>query len=48
MPYHSLGIGKAEKIGTSALFFQRNANDEDISRWTSFFNEHGIDIKVSK
>lgn len=48
MPYHSLGVGKAEKLGTPASYTHDSATDDDISRWTSLFNSHGININVSK
>ena len=48
MPYHTLGIGKSEKLGTTATYIHDSASDEEISRWTSLFNSHDIDIKVSK
>ena len=48
MPYHTLGIGKSEKLGTTAGYIHNNATDDEIARWTSLFNSHNIDIKVSK
>ena len=48
MPYHTLGIGKFEKIGTNATYIHDSATDDEISRWVSLFNSHDIDIKVSK
>ena len=48
MPYHTLGTGKAEKLGTTTPYVHENASDEEISRWCSLFASHGIDIKVSK
>lgn len=48
MPYHTLGVGKSEKIGTAAAFIHDNASDAEISRWCTLFNSHGIDVKVSK
>ena len=48
MPYHTLGIGKSEKLGTTAAYIHDSATDKEISRWTSLFNSHNIDIKVSK
>ena len=48
MPYHTLGIGKAERLGTTAEYIHASATDEEISHWTSIFNCYGIDIKVSK
>ena len=48
MPYHALGTGKAEKLGTSAFYVHDNADDADISRWQSLFSSHGIDVRVSR
>ncbi len=48
MPYHTLGIGKSEKLGFASSYIHENAGDDEISRWTSLFNSHGIDVKVSK
>ena len=48
MPYHTLGIGKSEKLGTASSYIHDSATDEEISRWTSLFNSHNIDIRVSK
>ena len=48
MPYHTLGIGKSEKLGTTATYIHDSATDDEISRWTSLFTYHNIDIKVSK
>ena len=48
MPYHTLGVGKAERLGTSPSYIHNSATDEEISRWTLLFKSHNIDIKVSK
>ena len=48
MPYHTLGIGKSEKLGTTTTYIHNSASDDEISRWTSLFNSHETDIKVSK
>ena len=48
MPYHSLGIGKAEKIGAVARFARDSAGDAEIERWCSLFAAHGTEVKVSK
>lgn len=48
MPYHSLGIGKSEKIGVDASYVHSNATDAEISHWRSLFAFHNIDIKVSE
>lgn len=48
MPYHSLGIGKSEKIGAIAHYIHANATDDEISRCCSFFQTVGINIRVSE
>ena len=48
MPYHTLGTAKSLKIGTTATYSHDNASNEDISRWVSLFNSHGVDVKISK
>ena len=48
MPYHTLGIGKSEKIGTSVHYVHESAGDGEISRWRSLFDAHGADVRVSK
>lgn len=48
MPYHTLGIGKSENIGTTAHYVHGNATDMEISRWCALFNSHNADVKVSK
>jgi hypothetical protein len=48
MPYHSLGVGKREKIGADVSYIHDNASDEEISRWVALFNSQDIDVKVSK
>lgn len=48
MPYHTLGIGKSEKLGITAAYSHESATDEDIARWTKLFKSYNIDIKVSK
>lgn len=48
MPYHTLGTGKAEKLGTSTLYTHENASKEDISRWRYLFASYGVDVKVSE
>lgn len=48
MPYHTLGIGKAEKLGATSSYNHESATDNEISRWLSLFDSHNIDIKVSK
>lgn len=48
MPYHTLGIGKSERLGTISEYIHSSATDEEISRWTSLFKSHNTDIKVSE
>lgn len=48
MPYHTLGMGKAEKLGTTPSYIHDSATDDEISRWISLFNSYDIDIRVSK
>ncbi|MBQ7595467.1 MAG: glycyl-radical enzyme activating protein [Clostridia bacterium] len=48
MPYHSLGTGKAEKIGVSAAYVHSDAGKKEISRWRSLFASHGADVRISK
>ena len=48
MPYHSLGIGKAEKLGAKVRFARNSAEDAEIERWCSLFASHGTEVKVSK
>lgn len=48
MPYHTLGIGKSEKIGKEAKFVHESASNDDIDRWTSLFASHGTEVKVSR
>lgn len=48
MPYHPLGIGKSEKIGTTAAYVHESASDAEIERWCSLFASHGTDVRVSK
>lgn len=48
MPYHTLGIGKSEKIGAASAYIRESAGDDEISRWCSLFASHGADVRVSK
>lgn len=48
MPYHTLGTGKAEKIGKEASYVHENASDADVSRWCLLFASHGADVRVSE
>lgn len=48
MPYHTLGIGKSEKLDTTPTYIHDSATEEEISRWISLFNSHDIDVRVSK
>ena len=48
MPYHTLGIGKSEKLGTASPYIHENAGKAEISRWCKTFASYGINVKVSK
>ncbi len=48
MPYHTLGIGKSEKIGTVSAYTRESAGDDEMARWCSLFASHGTDVRVSK
>ena len=48
MPYHPLGVGKSEKIGSDQEYRREAATDSEIDRWVSLFAAHAITVKVSK
>ena len=48
MPYHALGTGKAEQIGTFPAYVHDSADDAQTERWRSLFASHGIDVHVSR
>lgn len=48
MPYHALGVKKAERLGQTAAFVHDSAGDADCARWLSLFASHGADVSVSK
>ncbi len=48
MPYHTLGIGKAEKLGKESAYAHDSASQTDKSRWRSQFSSYGIDVKISE
>ena len=48
MPYHTLGIGKAEKIGAVSSCARESAVNSEISRWCSLFAFHGAEVRVSE
>lgn len=48
MPYHTLGTGKAGKIGVVSGYARESAGDNEISRWCSLFASHGTDVRISK
>lgn len=48
MPYHALGIGKAQRLGETANYVHENATDEDKKMWKLIFNSHGVDVKISE
>lgn len=47
MPYHSLGTGKAQKLGADVNYTHPDANDDEISRWRSLFASHSADVRIS-
>lgn len=48
MPYHPLGVGKAERIGNDQEYKRDPASDAEIDRWVTGFANHGINVRVSK
>ena len=48
MPYHTLGIGKSEKIGVHTDYVHSNAGEKEKSRWISLFASYGTDVRVSE
>ena len=48
MPYHTLGTGKAEKIGVKTAFVRENATEKEISHWQMLFASYGTDVRVSE
>lgn len=48
MPYHTLGIGKAKKLGKESAYVHDSASQTDKSRWCSLFSSYGIDVKISE
>lgn len=48
MPYHTLGIGKSEKIDADVSYVHESAGDAEIARWRALFAAHGADVRVSK
>ena len=48
MPYHTLGIGKAEKTGTAPSYVHESAGKSEISRWCSLFASYGTEVRVSE
>ena len=48
MPYHPLGVGKSEQIGSAQEYRREAATDSEIDRWVSLFAAHAITVKVSK
>ena len=48
MPYHSLGIGKAENLGKTPVYTHADATKTDTDRWQELFASYGIQIKVSE
>ncbi len=48
MPYHPLGIAKAERIGSSQDYEHSAASEAEIARWLAEFAKHGVKVRVSK
>lgn len=48
MPYHALGAGKSERIGSTAAYVHRSAGKADTARWKARFAACGTDVKVSE
>ncbi|MBQ9855532.1 MAG: radical SAM protein, partial [Clostridia bacterium] len=48
MPYHTMGTGKAKKLGEAEPFAREAATDRDIQRWVRLFEEAGATVRVSK
>ena len=48
MPYHSLGTGKAAKIGRTSTYIHRDAGDAEKARWCSLFAAYGADVRISE
>ena len=48
MPYHPLGVGKAEQIGSDQEYKRDPASESEIDRWVTLFAAHGINVRVSK
>ena len=48
MPYHTLGIKKAQKIGKNTSYVHESAGNAEISRWRSLFASHGTDVRISE
>ncbi len=48
MPYHALGVKKAERIGVPCHYVHDNADEAEISRWCALFTSHGANVRVSR
>lgn len=48
MPYHPLGISKAERLGATQDYEHATASDDEISRWLAEFARHHVFVRVSK
>lgn len=48
MPYHPLGVGKSEQIGSPQEYRRDPASEQEIERWITGFANHGINVRVSK
>lgn len=48
MPYHSLGVAKAQKIGKNDYYIAKNADDDNKKRWSDLFSKFGVTVKISQ
>lgn len=48
MPYHTMGTGKSHHLGDDNPFCHDAAGAEDIARWTTFFAQAGVSVRVSE
>ena len=48
MPYHPLGIGKADRLGAAVGYRHDTASDTEIEGWIGQFTRHGVEVRVSK
>ena len=48
MPYHSLGVGKSEKLGKEPRHAADGASSEDKERWMIRFKNKGVSVRISE